>query len=210
MLAIALSAVAFIAWRSGRETVVRTPAELEDYVFWQAKELADFTLAGAGNRTLRLSDLKGKWSFVFFGYTHCPDVCPLTLALLGQAFGVIEKNPEIFPELQAIFVSVDPGRDTPEALGDYVAYFNKRFLGATGSVAQIDAFSRQLGALYSVHAPEPGKPGDSYLVTHNSTIFLVDPQGRLHGRFPAPHVPQEIAEVFLKIRAFYSERSTIR
>lgn len=207
LLVMALGVAAFFAWKSSRDTAARTPADIEDYVFWQAKELSDFTLAAAGERTLGSSDLKGKWTFVFFGYTHCPDVCPLTLAVLGQVFKILEKQPEIFREIQAIFVSVDPGRDTPEALGAYVSYFNKEFIGATGSVAQIDAFSRQLGALYTIHAKEPGNTSDSYLVTHNSTIFLVDPQGRLHGRFPVPHVPHEIAEIFLKIRAFNGERS---
>lgn len=210
LLAVAVGAVAFMVWNSSRDTAVRTPAEIEDYVFWQAKALADFTLTGAGNRTLGSGDLKGKWTFVFFGYTYCPDVCPLALTVLGQAFRMLEKDPEISREIQAVFVSVDPGRDTPDALGEYVAYFHGRFLGATGSVAQIDAFSRQMGALYTIHAKAPGKPDNAYLVTHNSTIFLVDPQGRLHGRFPAPHVPQEIAEVFLKIRALHRERSGMR
>lgn len=210
LLAIAVSVAAFIAWKSGHDRVVRTPAEIEDYVFWQAKELSDFTLARAGNRTLTTSDLRGKWTFVFFGYTHCPDVCPLTLAVLGGVFAMLEKDPQVRREIQTLFVSVDPGRDTPEALGEYVSYFNAGFIGATGSVAQIDALARQIGALYTIHAPEAGKASDAYLVTHNSTVFLVDPRGRLYGRFPAPHVAREIAEAFLKIRAFDGERSNTR
>lgn len=207
LLVIALSVTAFIGWKLNQEPVVKAPAEIEDYLFWQAKELTDFKLAGANDTTLSLDDLQGKWSFVFFGYTHCPDVCPLTMMIMGQAFKILEKNPAVFPEIQNIFVSVDPKRDTPEALKEYVSYFNDRFIGVTGSTAELDDFSRQMSALYTIHANEADQSADTYTVTHNSTVFLVDPQGRLYGRFPPPQNPQEIAEVFMKIRTFYNERS---
>lgn len=207
LLVIALSISAFIGWKLSHDQVVKAPAEIEDYLFWQAKELTDFKLTGADNKTLGLNELKGKWSFIFFGYTHCPDVCPLTLRVLGQTFKILEKNPEIFPEIQGVFISVDPKRDTPESLKEYVSYFNDRFIGVTGSLAELDDFSRQMSALYTLHTNEAGESGDNYLVSHNSTVFLVDPQGRLHGRFPPPQTPQEIAEVFTKIRIFYNERS---
>jgi len=207
LLAVAISVTAFVGWKLSQDKVVRAPAEIEDYLFWQAKELTEFKLTGAGNMTLGSSDLKGKWSFVFFGYTHCPDVCPTTLGVLGRAFKILEAESAIAAEIQGIFISVDPQRDTPELLKEYATYFNKKFIGVTGSAAELEAFSRQIGVLYTIHAKESGKPDDAYLVSHNSTIFLLDPQGRLHGRFPPPQTPQEIAEVFMKIRAFYNERS---
>lgn len=210
LLVIALSLTAFIGWKLSQDKVVRAPEEIEDYLFWQARELTDFKLAGADNKTLGLSDLKGKWSFVFFGYTHCPDVCPVTLGTLGKAFKILEKDAGIASEIQGIFVSVDPKRDTPELLKEYASYFNNKFMGVTGSTAELDAFSRQMSALYTIHPKEPGQADSIYLVSHNSTIFLVDPQGRLHGRFPPPQAPQEIAEAFTKIRAFYNERSKKR
>lgn len=210
LLVIALSITAFIGWKLSNDPVVKAPAEIEDYLFWQAKELTDFRLAGANNKTLKLDDLKGKWSFVFFGYTHCPDVCPLTLRILGQAFEILEKDPAIFSEIQGVFVSVDPKRDTPESLKEYVSYFNDRFIGVTGSTAELDQFSRQMSALYTLHASDAEGSDDTYLVTHNSTVFLVDPQGKLHGRFPPPQTPKEIAQVFEKIRTFYNERSNKR
>lgn len=203
---IAVAAAAFIGSRRVSEPVVKPPEDIEDYLFWQAKELTDFKLIGAGNKTLGLNDLQGKWSFVFFGYIHCPDVCPLTMGVLGQAFKLIEKNPAAYQEIQGIFVSVDPKRDTPELLKEYASYFNNKFTGVTGDTAQVDAFSRQMSALYTIHPKESQESGDNYLVTHNSTVFLVDPQGRLYGRFPPPQLPQEIAEVFIKIHTFYNER----
>ena len=217
LLAIAVVitvAAAFIGLRPGKETFIKPPEAIEDYLFWQAKELTDFKLVSVNGKTLGLNDLKGKWSFVFFGYTQCPDVCPLTMGILGQAFKLIEKNPAAFQEIQGIFISVDPMRDTPELLKEYVSYFNNKFMGVTGETAELDAISRQMSALYTIHPKEPAKPGkpkasgkgaDAYTVTHNSTIFLVDPQGRLYGRFPPPQLPQEITEVFIKIRTFYNE-----
>jgi len=203
---IAVAVTAIIGWWLGKNTVVQPPEEIEDYLFWQAKDLTDFKLTGANSKILALNDLKGKWSFIFFGYTHCPDVCPLTMGVLGQAFRLLEKDPAASQEIQGIFISVDPKRDTPELLKEYVAYFNNKFTGVTGDTAQLDALARQMSALYTIHPKEPEKPGDTYLVSHNSTIFLVDPQGRLYGRFPPPQAPQEIAEVFIKIRTFYNER----
>lgn len=210
LLAIAVSITAFIGWRLGNDPVVHPPEEIVDYLFWQAKDLTDFKLTAANNKTLGLNDMKGKWSFIFFGYMHCPDVCPLTLGVLGQAFKILEKNPAAFQEIQGVFISVDPKRDTPEMLKDYASFFNNKFTGVTGDTAQLDAFSRQMSALYTIHPKELEPPGDTYLVSHNSTIFLVDPQGRLYGRFPPPQAPQEIAEVFIKIRTFYNEGANKR
>lgn len=200
-VAIAVAAAAYIGLR--QEVIVKPPQEIEDYLFWEAKELSDFKLIGAGNKTLGLNDLKGKWSFIFFGYIHCPDVCPLTMGILGKAFKFIEKDPAAFQEIQGIFVSVDPKRDTPELAKEYASYFSSKFTGVTGDTAQIDAFSRQMSALYAIEAKDAE---GNYLVTHNSTVFLVDPQGRLYARFPPPQLPEEIAGVFIKIRTFYNER----
>ena len=210
LLAIAVASTVavttFIGWQTGNDAVVKPPEEIEDYLFWEAKDLTDFKLMEANGKTFGLNDLKGKWSFVFFGYTQCPDVCPLTLGILGQTFNLIEKVPAAFQEIQGVFISVDPKRDTPEMLKEYASHFNNKFTGVTGEVAQLEAVSRQMSALYTIEPKDPGKPGDNYQVTHTSTIFLVDPQGRLYGRFPPPLSPQEIAGVFIKIRTFYNER----
>lgn len=225
---IAVAVAVFAGARPGKETVVKPPEEIEDYLFWQANELTDLQLTGANGKALGLADLKGKWSFIFFGYTQCPDVCPLTMGILGKTFMLLEKDPVVSQEIQGVFISVDPMRDTPELLKEYVSYFNNKFIGVTGDTAQLDAVSRQMSALYTIHPKETEKPGEAresgkgreakepqksgdansrnaYAVTHSSTVFLIDPQGRLYGRFPPPHLPQEIAEIFLKIRTFYNK-----
>ena len=119
LLIITLAVTAGFGWRLGSDAVVQAPEEIADYLFWEAKDLTAFTLVGANNEALRLDDLKGKWSFIFFGYTHCPDVCPFTLSALGAAFKILEQDPAVSPTIQGIFVSVDPKRDTPELLKEY-------------------------------------------------------------------------------------------
>jgi protein SCO1/2 len=205
ILLVTLTASAFFVWRSNANTLMKAPEDIEDYLFWEARDLADFQLTAADNSTFDLDSLKGKWSFIFFGYTHCPDVCPATLMQLGTLFDILEqKSPAVFSQLQGVFISVDPKRDTPALLRDYVSYFNKGFIGLTGNKAQIDAFSRQIGALYSINA---GQSESDYEVTHNSTLFLIDPQGRLYGHFSPPQNAPEIAESFIKIHAFYRQQS---
>ncbi len=210
ILFFTVAAAAFFAWKTNSNEHIKAPEELEDYLFWQAKQLGDFTLIGADNQRLDLDSLKDKWSFVFFGYTQCPDVCPMTLAVLGSAFTLLEQKPDIHMEIQGIFVSVDPKRDSPERLREYASYFGSEFSGFTGSTEQINVFTRQMGALYAVHDAEPGDDPDTYLVTHNSAIFLVDPRGRLYGRFPPPLDAQNIADTFIKLRAFYKEQDDKR
>ncbi|MFQ5354957.1 MAG: SCO family protein [Mariprofundaceae bacterium] len=204
LLAIIGTVTAFIGWRSSSDTSVQTPAEIEDYLFWEARELTSFHLEAAGNKTFNLESLKGKWSFIFFGYTHCPDICPAALNVMGAVFNILESNPAIAAKIQGIFVSVDPKRDTPELLKKYVSYFNEGFSGVTGNPAQVDTLTRQIGALYFIDSKNVEDTG--YDVTHNSTIFLVDPQGRLYGRFPQPQIPQTIADTFIKIHAFYHKQ----
>lgn len=207
LLVIATTGMAYFSWQSNSNKVVKFPEEIESYLFWRAKDLTDFTLVGAGNKTLGLDDLKGKWSFIFFGYTHCPDICPVTLDVMGKAFRLLKNTPAVSSDIQGVFISVDPKRDTPEQLKNYVSYFNSEFLGVTGSKAQLDAFTRQIGVLYTLHTE---KSQEDYVVSHNSTIFLIDPQGRLYGRFPQPQLSREIANTFIKIREFYNKQTEKR
>ncbi len=204
---IFLGVAGFIGWRIVSDEVVKAPEEIEDYLFWHAKELTNFTLNAAGDEKLILDDLKDKWSFVFFCYTHCPDVCPMTLGVFAMVFKTLEKNPAASRDIQGIFVSVDPKRDTPESLKEYVSYFHPKYTGVTGNASQVDALARQMGVLYSIHS---GESEDNYLISHNAAMFLVDPRGRLYGRFPPPHAPGEIAELFSKIRVFYAEQEEKR
>src|SRR5712691_10946247 len=102
------------------------------------KPLADFAFTDQENRVFDLSRLKGKWSFLFFGYTHCPDICPTTLAALARAHEKIAKSLAVVKDVQFVCISVDPNRDTASKLSQYVTYCDTTFLGVTGDNAQLD------------------------------------------------------------------------
>lgn len=175
------------------------PKELMGVLRPDFKQLQPFKLTDHNNTPFNETNLKGKWTFVFFGYTSCPDICPNTLSVLNSVQNTVED--ESAADMQVLFVSVDPERDTSQKLASYMTYFNKKFTGVTADKAEIDKLALQFGAGY-VLEPEtaPGK----YLVAHTSAIFLVDPSGRLVASFSQPHYPETIISLFDKIRAFFS------
>ncbi len=174
-------------------------------LFPDPKPLTAFTLTDHKNRVFDLASLKGKWSFVFFGFTHCPDVCPTTLAVLARARENIAGKTGSAQDVQFIFVSVDPNRDTAGKLEQYVDYFDTTFLGVTGDSAQIHTLAGQLGAAYQV-AITPGV--ENYPVYHSTAVFLLDPQARYHALFTPPHDAEAISKRFKVVRALEGGNAT--
>jgi len=162
--------------------------------------LQPFTLIDKNSQAFTNNNLNGKWSFLFFGYTHCPDICPTTLNTLKQVHNALKKHPEAISNLQVIFVSVDPERDKPEELGEYTAFFNKEFISVTGSANNLLSFSRQFAAAY---IKEPTKTPGDYLVSHTSSIFLIDPKMRIVASFAPPHYSETITSQYLKINGMF-------
>ena len=166
-------------------------------LFPDSKPLTAFALTDDRNRVFDLASLKGKWSFLFFGFTHCPDVCPTTLAVLARARDNIAKNSAGAEDIQFVFISVDPNRDTASKLRQYVDYFDTSFLGVTGDNAQIANLAGQLGAAYQV-AITPGM--ENYPVYHTTAVFLLDPRARYHAVFTPPHDAEAISKRFKVVR----------
>ncbi|MBL4711217.1 MAG: SCO family protein [Gammaproteobacteria bacterium] len=143
--------------------------------------------------TFTLNDLTGRWHFLFFGYTHCPDVCPVTMGVMAQAKKMATENNHIFPGV--IFVSVDPERDKVEMLADYVQYFDKEFIGVTGDEKLIKALTLQMSVVYlKVQAEASSVNG--YLVDHSSSLILINPEGKLAAYFNSPHDAKKILQDF--------------
>lgn len=143
-----------------------------------------------------VEQLRGHWSILFFGFTHCPDVCPTTLALLAQ----VEKKLADLPAEQRphiVLVSVDPKRDTPERLAQYVKSFSPTFAGITGEQEAIHEFALKMGVPVAI-SPLPS--GD-YTVDHSAAIFVVDPSGALRALSSTPHNVPIIAEDYRSIVA---------
>ncbi|MCP4041382.1 MAG: SCO family protein [Gammaproteobacteria bacterium] len=172
--------------------------ELQGVLWPEPKQLLSFELMDQERRPFTTESLKGKWTMLFFGYTYCPDICPMAMSVLKMITTRLEQFPEIAADTQVVFVSVDPERDPPEKLAEYTAYFNRDFIGVTGSVKEIDALAKQIGAGY---IKEPPAPSGDYLIAHSSTIFLIDPQVRLYAVFSQPHDPETIVGQYEKIRS---------
>ena len=172
--------------------------ELDATRFPEAREIASFSLIDHNKAVFDNSVLKDRWSFIFFGYTHCPDVCPTTLSVLNS---VARKLGDLDEDIRFVFLSVDPERDTPEQLAQFVSYFNADFIGVTGTPEGIEQITRQLGVLHIRAQPEEGASG--YLVDHSASIFLFDPDGRYHAVFSPPLSADTIAGDFRKMLQAY-------
>ena len=162
----------------------------------QARELPTVTLTDHEGERWTNAALEGQWQFLFFGFTHCPDVCPLTLATLAGTLDRIEQSgTEVMPEV--VFVSVDPRRDDPAAMQSYLGHFHDDFVGVTGERSEIDRLTGALGISYRIH--EPDSHGD-YAVDHSAAILLIDPRGRLRALWQPPHGREVLADEFRQIR----------
>lgn len=134
-----------------------------------------FTLVGGDGRAVTDRDFASKYRIVYFGFTHCPDVCPTDLAAIGQALRRFEReDPERAARVQPIFISVDPERDTPAVVRDYAAAFHPRLIGLTGTPEQIAAVAKRFAVYY---AKGDVQPGGGYAVDHSRVVLLMGPDG---------------------------------
>ncbi len=166
------------------------PRGLGDRTQWLARgpSLPPFSLPSTQG-TLTRESLSGHWTFLLFGYTHCPDVCPTDLALLASVSRSFKRGGH--PAPQVIFVSVDPGRDSLPVLGRYLPAFDPSFLGAQATTTQLTPFTQSLGVYAVLHDNEKDGRGN-YPVDHSSAIFLFNPSGRLQASFQMPQVPDQL------------------
>lgn len=187
---IVIAAVAVAVGLVLGERFFATPAppKLENAVLYKApRAIPAFELEQASGKPLTLDDWRGHWNVVFFGYTHCPDVCPTTLATFKQANLGLAKR-ELAGRVRFDFISVDPQRDTPDHLANYVAQFDPDFVAATGSDEQLTVLTRSLGMFYARTTNANG----NIEVDHSSSALIVDPRGRLIGMFRPPFKAAEI------------------
>lgn len=148
---------------------------------------AEFTLQDAGGTTVTGATYRGRYLLVYFGFTHCPDICPTTLLLMGNA---LKQLGDKAARIQPLFITVDPERDTPKVVGDYVAHFGKDFVGLTGSPAQVKAAADSFRVFYSA-APKANASGGA-MVDHSGFIYLMGPDGQYLSHFAASVSEQEL------------------
>ena len=142
------------------------------------KPIDDFALTDQDSKPFKLSQLRGRPALLFFGFTHCPDVCPSTLAKLGVLMASADEN---MRGTALVMISVDGDRDSPETMRAYLAQVLPRGIGLTGDPRAVRRIAAQFSGVFFKGLPD--RPGGDYLVQHTSQVYLIDPQGRLRATF---------------------------
>lgn len=165
----------------------------------ESRELVDFELVSHQGEAFTRDSLEDRWTLLFFGFTNCPDICPMTLfELAGVREYLAEEN--LADAIRTVFVTVDPARDTPEQLAAYVPEFDPTFIGVTGELEEIDRLARDVGI---AHARHDQNGGDDYLVDHGTAVLLINPRAELQAVFTAPHRAASMASDLERILAFH-------
>lgn len=189
------------------QSVTRVPTLNEDqlrelgvFILPRPREIAPFELTSQTGQPFTVESLKGHWSFVFFGFTNCPDVCPTALAVLGaverelEAEGMVKDAP-----FQGVLVSVDPERDDAATLGRYVEAFSPRFIGVRGDLEATAALATQLNVAF---AKVPDGSG-GYQVDHTANIVIVNPRGHYHGFARLPYKADALVAAYRSLAATF-------
>ncbi|SEL41449.1 protein SCO1/2 [Colwellia chukchiensis] len=193
----------------------KAPAEFALH-YQQARDIDTFQLHDHLGQPFNNAALTGKWSWVFFGYTSCPDVCPTTLQELNFIYDDLQA---ITDNNQVLLVSVDPARDSQEKLASYIAYFNPEFKALRGDHGALVPFARNLGLMYAITEPEAqaedlarhGASVSNYLVDHSASLVLINPDGKIEAIFKPKQAlaelpviePDKLLSDFAKIVALY-------
>ena len=164
------------------------------YLIEPARDLGSFNLIDSNEKEFLPQDFEGKWNVLFFGFTFCPDICPITMRMLSR----IEKeiDSEELDKIRIFLVTVDPDRDSPDQLKVYLENFSENFIGLTGGLDQIYNFATRVNAPFS---PISNSKDPHYTVDHTGSIVLIDPNGNYAGFFRAPHNQDKIKKALLEI-----------
>jgi protein SCO1/2 len=147
--------------------------------------LPEFSLQDQHGQAFARDNFKGQWSLVFFGFTNCPDVCPTTLQVLSSAKQQLAQQ-QFSPLPRIVFVSVDPERDTPEVIGQYVDYFGEDNEGVTGSIEELRKFTGGIGIYFEKSPLDLNATNDNYSVDHSAAVLVINPQAQFHALFGTP------------------------
>lgn len=182
----------------------RVPENIDATVLANARPLVEFNLFDQNKELFSPAQLKGHWSFLFFGYTNCPDVCPTTLKVMRDVWKTLPTKEGEAGHPKLYFISVDPERDNAEILKQYTQYFNPEFNGVTGKLDELDKLTNQIGILYGYDEKDDDNNKD-YGVNHSAQLILIDPKGRMRAVISPPHIAKTIAANFQTIRTFYGD-----
>ncbi|MGB5621931.1 MAG: SCO family protein [Gammaproteobacteria bacterium] len=195
LVAVLAAAAGMTLARSLQGTPASTAADVRALVLEAPRTLPDFLLTDHQQQPFGPARFEGRWTLLFFGFTHCPDVCPTTLNTLAGLAQSLQDLP-LASQPTITMISVDPMRDTAEKLSAYVPFFNPDFVGVTGEMGEVLTLTRGLGVAF---AYTPGANGEAYTVEHTASVFLIDPAGRLAAIFSTPHGVAELDREYRQI-----------
>jgi protein SCO1/2 len=169
------------------------------YLFPEPKVFSDFTLETANNKTINQDDLQGKWTLIYFGFTRCPDECPIAMSLIRNLYSTLEQKNFDFSDQQAMLVTIDPENDTSEIIDKYAKAFNQNFIGARANRPMLLSLATQLNVMVieppSIHAHH----SIDHLENHTNNILLIDPQGKFFGFFRPPFDEEKFLLTFQSV-----------
>ena len=197
-------AVGFFVWHRRMSMQTRAPELKSGFLLPASAAIVPFELKGTATNLFDNSSLNGHWSLLFFGFTHCPVVCPTTLATLKKTYQDLQVAGDLSLP-QVVFISVDPERDTPDVIAHYLKNFSPKFVGATGTQKQLKILTHQLGIAYSKIAQVGTK---NYMITHSANIVIVNPKGQWVGIFSPPFDDKQLSQDFQTVQRFY-QRTTV-
>jgi len=178
---VAVFAIGMGAWLS-YQLAVPPPTPRSATVLPATAPLPDFALLDQHGNAATRDTFHGQWDLVFFGFTNCPDVCPLTLQALASARKeLLESDQDPLPRI--VLVSVDPERDTPAVMNAYVSSFSNDILGVTGDLEELQKLTKGLGIFFAKSFAEDG----NYSMDHSAAVLVINPEAELHSLFSAPH-----------------------
>lgn len=178
---------------------VRLPTFLEDPVVQHTGDVAiggEFELVDSKGNTVTEKNLLGSYTLINFGYTFCPDVCPTGLQTASMALELLPMRKS--NKVVSLFITIDPERDTPEVMGEYVKHFHKSLVGLSGTPEQVKKAAKAYRVYYK-KVVEEGKPDDEYLMDHSAFQYLMGPDGKYVTHFPHGITPEQMAE---KLKAY--------
>ena len=164
------------------------------YLIEPARDLGSFNLIDSNEKEFLPQDFEGKWNVLFFGFTFCPDICPITMSMLSRIEKALDN--EDLDKIRIFLVTVDPDRDSPDQLKVYLENFSENFIGLTGGLDQIYNFATRVNAPFS---PISNSKDPHYTVDHTGSIILINPEGNYAGFFRAPHNQDDIKKAILDI-----------
>ena len=183
------------------EADIRTKLVDATYLYDQNTAISNFELMDHHGLPFTPAQLNGQWTFWFFGFTHCPDICPITLGVLSSTVNTLITKHKIKDKISIIFVSVDPERDNTDKLKTYVNAFSEHAIGVTATDDKLAPFLKNMGIIATKQKVSDSQ--SDYLIDHSSSVYLIAPNTGISALFGAPHSVENFVKDFLTIKKYY-------